>query len=230
MSSALRAFSSTCLTPPYTFQVIRWISWHYLKFLKLKVLANNATFILPKFIALIPFWQIPLPNLCDSLFHPSSHQQLTLYSHLFDDMSTKVLVQNDANYSIQILRYYKLGCLTEIPYKNCFIISIDHDATAILPISSLLFTIPPADTNLEIELLNGIKIYRDKKDVEEITRFVNEYLLIWKSSGFVQVLLEWWMKVYLKSGWESKVSVIKSRVYPLDIDLKRLVSKTFNKI
>lgn len=38
------------------------------------------------------------------------------------------------------------------------------------------------------------------------------------------------MKVYLKPGWESKVSAIKPRVYPLGIDNKRLVDKTFDKL
>ena len=38
------------------------------------------------------------------------------------------------------------------------------------------------------------------------------------------------MKVNLKPGWESKVSSIKLKVYPLAIDNKRLVDKTFNKL
>ena len=38
------------------------------------------------------------------------------------------------------------------------------------------------------------------------------------------------MKVHLKSGWELKVSAIKLRVYPLGIDNKRLVDKTFDEL
>ena len=38
------------------------------------------------------------------------------------------------------------------------------------------------------------------------------------------------MKVHLKPGWETKVSAIKPRVYPLGINSKRLVDKTFNEL
>ena len=38
------------------------------------------------------------------------------------------------------------------------------------------------------------------------------------------------MKVNLKLGWESKISSIKPKVYPLGIDNKRLVNKTFDKL
>lgn len=36
--------------------------------------------------------------------------------------------------------------------------------------------------------------------------------------------------MHLKPGWESKVLAIKSRVYLLGIETKRLVDKTFDKI
>lgn len=38
------------------------------------------------------------------------------------------------------------------------------------------------------------------------------------------------MKVQLKPGWETKVSAIKSRVYPLGIEARRLVDETFNEM
>lgn len=38
------------------------------------------------------------------------------------------------------------------------------------------------------------------------------------------------MKVHLKLGWETKVLVIKPRVYFLGIEAKRLVDKTFDKM
>lgn len=38
------------------------------------------------------------------------------------------------------------------------------------------------------------------------------------------------MKVHLKPGWETKVSTIKPRVYPLSIKAKRLVDETFDKM
>lgn len=38
------------------------------------------------------------------------------------------------------------------------------------------------------------------------------------------------MKVHLNPGWETKVSTIKPRVYPLGIKAKRLVDKTFDEM
>lgn len=73
---------------------------YHFKFLKHKVLANAVTFILPKSKALIPFWQIPLPNLYNFLFNFFLQQQLTLYSFPHNHTSTKLFVQNDANHSI----------------------------------------------------------------------------------------------------------------------------------
>ena len=81
----------------------------------------------------------------------------------------------------------------EIPFKNCFATSVDHDAASTPPTSPLLFherngiTIPLADAGLEIGLPNGIKIYGDSQAVEKITHLINKYPLIWESSGFVQV-------------------------------------------
>lgn len=91
-------------------------------------------------------------------------------------------------------------------------------------------TIPSADAGLETKLLNGIMIYGDDQAIEKITRLVNEYLSIWEFSGFVQVPPERWMKVHLKPGWESKVSAIKPRVYPLGINNKRLIDETFDEL
>ena len=38
------------------------------------------------------------------------------------------------------------------------------------------------------------------------------------------------MKVHLKSGWKTKVSAIKLKVYPLGINSKQLVDKTFDEL
>lgn len=97
---------------------------------------------------------------------------------------------------------------------------MDHKATTTPPTLPSLFykrngiTIPLADVDLETKLPNSIKIYRDKKANIQITSFVNEYSLIWKSLEFVQVPPKQWMKIHLKPGWESKISAIKPKVYP----------------
>ena len=206
------------------------------QFSKRNILANTTTFIPPKSKALVDVRQISLPDSHDFLFQPFPQEHLTLYSHLLNHTSSKILVRNNADRLIQISQSHRLGYITEIPFENCFPNSVDHDTASTSPTSSLLFyewngiTILPADTGLETELPNGIKIYSDRQAIEKITRLIDEYSSIWESLGFVQVPPERWIKVHLKPVWETKVSAIKPRVYPLGINSKQLVDETFDEL
>ena len=205
------------------------------KFLRRRALASAPTIVPPQSEALVAFQHIELPDSRDFLFHPSPQPHLTLYSHILDHTSTKILVRNNADHAVKIPTQHRLGCVTELPYENCFATSADLDVASTPPTLPTIFhdrngiSIPPAG-DLETELPNGIKIYGDKEAVDAITRLVNEYPSIWESSGFVQVPPERWMKVHLKPGWETKVSAIKPRVYPLGIEAKRLVDETFDEM
>ena len=46
----------------------------------------------------------------------------------------------------------------------------------------------------------------------------------------MQVPPERWINVHLKPEWETKVLAIKARLYPLGIDSRRLVDKTFDEL
>ena len=205
------------------------------EFLRHRALASAPTIIPPYLEALVAFQRIKLPDSCDFLFSPAPQHHLTLYSYLLDHTSTKILVRNDAGHSIQIPLHHRLGCVTELPYKSCFATSADLDVASTPPTSPTIFhdrngiSIPPAGDK-ETELPNGIKIYGDREAVDAVTCLVNDDPTIWESSGFVQIPPERWMKVHLKSGWETKVSSIKPMVYPLGIKAKRLVDETFDKM
>ncbi len=205
------------------------------EFLRHRALASAPTIIPPHSEALVTFQRIKLPDSRDFLFSPAPQHHLTLYSHLLDHNSTKILVRNEACRAIKIPLHHRLGYVTELPYESCFPTSADLDVASTPPTSSTIFhdrngiSIPPAG-DIETELPNGIKIYGDREAVDAITRLVKDYPTIWESSGFVQVPPERWMKVHLKSGWETKVSSIKSRVYPLGIEAKCLVDETFDEM
>ena len=207
----------------------------YSEFLRHRALASASTIIPPHSEALVAFQRIKLPDSRDFLFSPTPQQHLTLYSHLLDHTSTKVLVRNEVGHAIKILLHHRLGCVTKLPYESCFAILADLDVASTAPTLPTIFhdcneiSIPPAG-NMETELPNGIIIYEDKEAVDAITRLVDNYSSIWKSSGFVQIPPERWMKVHQKPGWETKVSNIKPRVYPLGIEAKRLVDETFDEI
>lgn len=168
---------------------------HHSEFLRQRTLASTPTIVPSQSEALVAFQHIKLPDFHDFLFHLSSQQHLTLYSHILDHTNTKILVRNNANHAIKISTHNRLGCVTELPYKNCFATSADLDIASTPPILSTIFY----DCNgisillakdLKIELLNGIKIYGNKEAVDAITRLINEYSSIWESLGFVQVFLK----------------------------------------
>lgn len=233
-SFAITFYNSSTLIHSYSIKIDINTKQHS-KFLKHRTLTNTSTIIPPHSEALVAFQRIKLPDSCDFLFSPASQQYLTLYSYLFDHISTKVLVCNDIGYTIKIPLHHQLGCVTKLPYKSYFATSINLDVVSKPLISPTIFhdyngiSIPSAE-DMETELLNSIKIYRDKEAVDMITRLIDDYLSIWESLDFIQILPECWIKVYLKPRWETKISNIKPKVYPLGIKAKCLINETFDKI
>lgn len=70
----------------------------HLQFLKHNVLVSAITFVSPKSEVLVNFRQISLPDSRDFLFQPFLQEHLSLYSHLLDHTSSKILIQNDAKH------------------------------------------------------------------------------------------------------------------------------------
>lgn len=89
-------------------------------------------------------------------------------------------MHNNVEHVIKIHSHYRPGYVTELSYENCFATLADPYVTSIPPNLSIIFY----DCNdisisllrdLEIELPNGIKNYRDIEAVNIITRLVNKY-------------------------------------------------------
>ncbi len=193
------------------------------QFLARKLLTNQETIIPPNSEAMISLLPLPLPDDRDFLFHPATQPSLTLFTHIVDHRTSKILVRNASNDLLRIPRHHKLGHLIDIAYDNCFLANTQSalDAATSPPSSYQ----PPngvndapflaTDPSIETVLDNGVKVYGDPAAVKQIADLVAEYPTIWKSKGFVQIPPERWMTVLLKPGWESKVSAIKLRIYPL---------------
>lgn len=164
-----------------------------------------------------------MPDDHDFLFHPATQPSLTLFTHIVDHRTSKVLIRNASNESLCIPRRHKLGYLINIAYDNCFLTDTQStlDAATFLPSSYQLLSYTDdspflaTGPSMEMVLDNGVKVYGNAVAVKQIADLVAEYPTIWKSKGFVQILPERWMTVPLKPGWESKVSAIKPRIYPL---------------
>lgn len=77
---------------------------------------------------------------------------------------------------------------------------------------------------------NGVKVYGDAAAIKQIADLVAEYPTIWESKGFVQIPPKRWMTMLLKPGWESMVSAIKPRIYPLGNEARWVINETFDKM
>lgn len=139
-----------------------------------RALASALIIVPPRSETLVAFQYIELPNSRDFLFCQSLQQHLTLYSHLLNHTSVKILVRNNVDRVIKIPLYYWLGCVTELPYEKYFAILADLDVASTPPTLPAIFhnrngiSILPAG-DLETKLPNGIKIYRDKEIIDAIT-------------------------------------------------------------
>ena len=208
------------------------------QFLTRRLLTSQDRVIPPRSEAMVSLVSLPLPNDRDFLFHPSAQTNLTLFTHLVDHQTSKVLVRNTTRDTLRILHRHKLGHLIDIAYENRFLADTHSvcDAATSPPSSQHLSnhdagsSLLPTDASLETVLSNGFRVYGDSTAVEQIAELVAEYPTIWESQGFVQIPPERWMKVPLKPGWESKVSTIKPRIYPLSNEARHIVDDTFDKM
>lgn len=91
------------------------------QFLRRKLLAENDGVVSPRSEAMIPILPVPLPDNRDFLFHPATQTNLTLYTHIVDHETSKVLVRNTSNRPLRISCRQKLGHIVDIRYDNCFL-------------------------------------------------------------------------------------------------------------
>lgn len=100
-----------------------------------------------------------------------------------------------------------------------------------LPASSTPVSIPAADTKEEI-LPGGVTVYGDEMARKFLASLVEEFPTLWIDEGFVDIPENEWMKLPLKSDWESRLgsSGGKAKVYPLGLRDRQIVDKTFDEL
>ena len=86
----------------------------------------------------------------------------------------------------------------------------------------------PAPVSPELVLPNGVTIHRSDA-ADSFAKIVEEFPAIWHDTGFADLPEENWMRIPLKSDWESKVTG-KAKVYPLGAKDRALVDKTFDEL
>lgn len=91
------------------------------QFLAKKLLISQETVIPPYSKAMISLLPLLLLDDHNFLFHVATKPSLTLFTHIVDHQTSKVLVRNASNESFHIPRRYKLGHLIDIAYDNYFL-------------------------------------------------------------------------------------------------------------
>ena len=203
-----------------------------------KLLTSKSTVVPPRSEAMVPLVPVSMPDDHDFLFYPAAQPNLMLFTPIIDHQTSRILIRNTSDQSLRIPCCHKLGHLIDIAYDNCFFTderaAIDSATfpLSLQPLSEFSAGPPlfPTDSSLETVLDNGVKVYGDAAAVEQIAELVAEYPTIWESQCFVRIPPKQWMTVPLKPGWESKVSAIKPKVYPLGNEARRIVDDTFEEM
>lgn len=79
------------------------------------------------------------------------------------------------------------------------------------------------------KLANRVSAYGTIEELDIYIQLVNKFPTLWKDDGFIHVIPKEWMRIPLKEGWESKI-IRRSKIYPLDLEDRKLVDKTLNEM
>ena len=224
------------------------------QFIKKILYSDTHLTIPPRTQMVIPIRNINLPDNRDFIFEPTAHSKLTMYVHLVDQDTTGILAQNESSLPISVPKRMKLGGLCEIPFDNCFQASLDSDVAKITPmdsthprikvntdsnsphltkhqkpIKSEILPSLPSNLPREVRLDNGIRVFGTPNDVRVLRALTDEFPSLWEEGGFVKIPEDDWMKLPLKSDWESRVNG-RAKVYPVGIKDKEVMDQTFDKM
>lgn len=178
------------------------------QFLKRQLYTKSNRIVLPRFKTMTSLLPVPLLDDWNFLFHLATQTNLTLYIHIIDYKTSKVLVRNTFDWLLRISRWQKLGYIVDIRYNNCFLAdtkSAFQSATILPRIQPLFEQKPslapnPTEYSMETKLHNRIRVYGNIYAVAQLAQLVTKYLSIWEFESFMQILPERWMKVSLKSS------------------------------
>ncbi len=79
-------------------------------------------------------------------------------------------------------------------------------------------------------LFTGVTVYEDITTMKALSKVVDQFPAVWKDSDkFVNLSMNNWMWISLKSNWNDKV-FRKARIYSLSLRDHEVVNKTFNEL
>ncbi len=91
------------------------------QFLKRQLLVKSDGIVPPCCKTMTLLFPVPLLDDRDFLFYLTIRTNLTLYIHIVDHKTLKVLVKNMSDQLLRISHWQKLGYIIDICYDNCFL-------------------------------------------------------------------------------------------------------------
>ena len=171
------------------------------------------------------------PDARDLLFEPDS-SRVSVFAHLADASLSSVLVHNDSKLPITLPQGHRLGFLEDIDL-SCQVFHIKDANPGLAELA--LKSPPPTDSRppkisshgRTVTHSSGASIFDDQEgSVDAIAMVLNEFPTIWTDIGPVDIPEDRWMKIPLRSDWESRIKG-KTRVHPLGLKDHKIVEETF---
>ena len=129
-----------------------------------KVLVGRSLTIPPESEALVQFVCSSFPDDRDFLFNPTPYSHLTLFSHILNNSTRRILVRNASHRPVFLPSRQQLSTLTEVSYDNCFQVLLDlelaeHPPTT--PNHQFGISVPTLEPGLKTCLAKGIQVYKE---------------------------------------------------------------------
>lgn len=172
------------------------------------------------------------------------------YFHVMGLKTSDVLIRNEEDKPLKILRNFRLKRMIEMNYSNAYIATkntmdliieksqqIHQKAYFQKLLQACLFNCK-TDSNSKksdlkestIQIKKEIMIHNaNLAFIRRMMKLVNNYSVIWFDQGFATLSKSEWMRISLKKNSEIRTS-FKTAVYPLDIKDRELIDETFDEL
>ena len=177
----------------------------------------------------------------DYLFE-SAETNFFIYSYIVDTITNVILVRNNDNRLIRILKNCRLNKLIELKHFNALLIDFDSSNLAIRRSksehknsffqkvfkSAMIAT--AENFAIDVILSNEITVHKSSKFVvENFSKLMNDFAFLQTDQKFSNLFEKNWMRLSLKTNWEFKIKE-KTKIYSLRQRDKIVINETFNKL
>lgn len=223
-------------------------------FIKQQVMLEEAISVPARSHMAVPVLHEDLPE-GDYMFEPADGCPVALFAAVVDSSFHAVLARNDSDQPVHLPKKLQMGSVMDLEIDGCYHLDPSEEAhelavklpkqthqsawgeKAFAALASHLRE--PSDQyeeasrrhpSLETTLANGVTVYGAPQAAAKLTAIVEEFEEIWiDKGGAVELPQEDWMRLPLRTDWESKITG-RPKVYPLGIKDRAIVDEVFDKL